>query len=381
MIVKTVSLGEVAEFVNGYSFKPSDWNGKGKRIIRIQNLTNQNSEYNKTTTEVNEKYFVYPGDLLVSWSASLGVYEWNNDDTALLNQHIFKVNPNYEIINKNYFRYVLNQLISSLEKYLRGSTMMHINRQDFLDLKFPLPRIDEQKRIADILDKADAIRRKRQEAIKLSEDFLRSVFLDMFGNPVKNIKSWGIKSFCDVCESRLGKMLDSKSQTGKSKKPYLRNANVLWDHISVDNLFEMDFSEKDKSEFILKKGDVLICEGGDVGRAAIWQDDLKECYFQKALHRARPLRNEVTSEYLVILLWFYSKYGGFKDFTTSVTIAHLTGIKLKEMKIPVPPIALQKKFSDIYYSNKCMVNKFKASEKYKVDLFNSLIQKAFRGEL
>jgi type I restriction enzyme S subunit len=85
-----VSLGEVADFINGVAFKPDDWGDEGQRIIRIQNLTDASKPYNRTTRVVPEKYHVHPGDLLVSWSATLGVFVWDEPDVGLLNQHIFR---------------------------------------------------------------------------------------------------------------------------------------------------------------------------------------------------------------------------------------------------------------------------------------------------
>ena len=94
-----LKLGDIADFINGHAFKPTDWNGKGKKIIRIQNLTDNKKPYNMTDKEVDKKYVVKNGDLLVSWSATLDVFSWEGED-ALLNQHIFKVVPKYDLVNK-----------------------------------------------------------------------------------------------------------------------------------------------------------------------------------------------------------------------------------------------------------------------------------------
>ncbi|RJP27762.1 MAG: restriction endonuclease [Candidatus Omnitrophota bacterium] len=247
--------------------------------------------------------------------------------------------------------------------------------------KIPFPQIEDQRRIADILDKADAIRRKRQEAMRLTEDLLQSVFLEMFGDVVKNKKNWPIYTFIEICETRLGKMLDAKQQTGNHLRPYLRNANVQWDRFDLSVVFKMDFDKKDREILRLKKGDILICEGGEVGRSAIWRDELPECYFQKALHRVRPNPDLATSEYIVNLMWFYSKYGGFKDQVSSVTIAHLTGVKLKEMKFPLPPLQLQQKFSKVVNQVRSIETKLNSTTKETNQLFDSLVQRAFRGEL
>ena len=198
-----------------------------------------------------------------------------------------------------------------------------------------------------MLDKADALRQQNRQLLALYDQLLQSTFIELFGDPVKNPKGWEVKKLGEVCDARLGKMLDSKKQTGLSKFKYLGNSNVLWGRFKLDDLMEMDFTEKERQEVSLKKGDLLICEGGEVGRCAIWKEELEDCYFQKAIHRVRLHLNIMIPDYLQFLMWFYAKNGGLKDFVTVATIAHLTGVKLKSLPIPVPPLPLQEHFAKI----------------------------------
>ena len=108
-----VKLGDIADFINGFAFKPIDWNGNGKKIIRIQNLTDSTKPYNSTDKRVDSKYVVHRGDLLVAWSATLGVFEWK-EDSALLNQHIFKVVPDESIVMRSFLKYSINQAINKM---------------------------------------------------------------------------------------------------------------------------------------------------------------------------------------------------------------------------------------------------------------------------
>lgn len=97
-----IRLGDIATYINGYAFKPKDWREKGIPIIRIQNLNDPNKEYNYFDGEIDSKYLVNEGDILISWSASIGVYEWRGQQ-GVLNQHIFKVDFNKIKIDKKYF--------------------------------------------------------------------------------------------------------------------------------------------------------------------------------------------------------------------------------------------------------------------------------------
>ena len=141
------------------------------------------------------------------------------------------------------------------------------------------------------------------------------------------------------------------------------------------------FLEEDRKEFELREGDLLICEGGEVGRTAIWRNELNSVFFQKALHRVRLDLSITNPEYVQSYMLFMAKNGGFGDFTNSATIAHLTGVKLKMLPIPIPPLNIQKNFSKIFKSierQKILLNSQLVSQNM---LFGSLQQRAFKGEL
>ena len=229
---------------------------------------------------------------------------------------------------------------------LRGTTARRrsLPTEVFLQLPVPLPPLDEQRRIADILHRADAVRAKRREALAYLDGLAQSIFLDMFGDPVANPHGFAVRAFGDVCETRLGKMLDAKQQTGLNKRFYLRNANVQWFRFELDDLLEMDIDERSREILRLKPGDLLICEGGEPGRAAVWDAGIEECYFQKALHRARPDPELAEPLYVAWFLWFASKRGALKDYVTAATIAHLTGEKLRRLPLLLPPLDRQRQF-------------------------------------
>lgn len=143
----------------------------------------------------------------------------------------------------------------------------------------------------------------------------------------------------------------------------------------------MEFNEKDRKNCELKYDDILVCEGGEPGRAAIWKDQLENCYFQKALHRVRLDTTKILPEYFIWLFWFYSKNGGFDDHITVATIAHLTGVKMKAMKIPIPPLKLQEEFKRKVLEIDNLKTKHEQSSKLVENLFKSLQNKAFSGNL
>ncbi len=143
-----VSVGDVANYINGMAFKPTDWEERGRPIIRIQNLTDTSKPYNFTSREVLPKWVVSPGTILVSWSATLDTFIWRGPE-AVLNQHIFRVDPNLQLVTHGFLYWQLKRVIREMweSEHTHGSTMKHINRGPFLAHSFRLVPLSEQHRI------------------------------------------------------------------------------------------------------------------------------------------------------------------------------------------------------------------------------------------
>ena len=248
-------------------------------------------------------------------------------------------------IDLNYLYYALQHM--HLEKYSTGATIPHIYFRDYQFEPISLPTLHEQRRKSSILQHIDKMISIRSMQVEIMDTLVKSRFVEMFGDPVMNSKGYPVYKLSDITTSRLGKMLDKKRQTGKNKYPYLANYNVQWFRLELDNLNEMDFDEADRQEFELRNGDLLVCEGGEVGRCAIWRGEKENCYFQKALHRVRCDPKYIIPEYLGWTFYWHSQYNGFIDAISGVsTIAHLPGDKLKQLQIIVPPLDIQNQFAD-----------------------------------
>ncbi|MFP4454005.1 MAG: restriction endonuclease subunit S [Desulfobacterales bacterium] len=139
------SLGEVAQYINGRAFKPSEWEEKGKQIIRIQNLNNPEAKYNYSSKNHEDRYLIRKNDLLFAWSASLGAYIWHGED-AWLNQHIFHV-ISEKCIDKIYLYYLLKRITSELYAKTHGSGMVHVTKGKFEKTSIALPSLYEQNEI------------------------------------------------------------------------------------------------------------------------------------------------------------------------------------------------------------------------------------------
>ena len=386
-------LGHVANWVGGVSFSPSEKVEPFSEdsIVcfttkNVQEDLDDSSIIAIPKTKVKRKeQVVQKGDILVSTANSwnlVGKCCWTPQlrYKATLGAFISLLRPNPTQVFPRYLYYWMSS--SKTQELLRHmgrqtTNISNIDKNRALALEIPIPPLPEQERIAALLDKADRLRRLRRYALQLGDSYLQSVFLEMFGDPRINQHGFPVAKFGDVCDSHLGKMLDAKQQTGKHKRPYLRNVNVQWNEIDITDLAEMDFDEKDRKKYQLNYGDVLICEGGEVGRAAIWRNELPECYFQKALHRAVPKPNLAKSEFIVWLMYSLAELGGLSDFTSQVTIAHLTGVKMKIIEFPLPPLALQEKFAKVVLRYERLRSQQRESLRQAEHLFESLLALSF----
>lgn len=281
-----------------------------------------------------------------------------------------------ENVIPEYLYYVVKHM--HLEKYFTGATIPHIYFKDYKKEAFYLSPINEQKKIVNILGKIEKIIDALKQEIQLLDILIKARFVEMFGDVIHNDKGWASYIFGDITFSRLGKMLDAKQQTGKSSFPYLANFNVQWFRFDLDDLHQMDFNEIEQEEFKLMDGDLLVCEGGEIGRCAVWHNEVQNCYFQKALHRVRCNQDYIRPDYLAWWFKFNCEFDGFSAIEGSkATIAHLPGIKLKGLSVIVPPLNLQDKFISFI----AQVNKSKVAVQKSLDetqkLFDCLMQQYF----
>ena len=156
---------------------------------------------------------------------------------------------------------------------------------------------------------------------------------------------WRITKISNEYEVQLGKMLGSKELKGAELKDYLRAANVFWGKFDLEEVKQMYILPSEKEAFSIRSGDLLVCEGGDVGRAAIWKGEIEDCYIQNSLHRIRPRSNNATNRYLYYILYAASSRGEMEAVSSKATIAHYTLIKVKRTKIPIPLGEVQEKIA------------------------------------
>ena len=376
-----VKIGSVCNLINGRAFKPSDWKNSGLPIVRIQNLNNSSAGFNYFDGEVRERFLIESGELLFSWSGtpgtSFGAFFWQGGK-AVLNQHIFRVLVDPSEVDSNYFRYALNFRLDRIIAQSHGGVgLKHITKGKLEATTVPLPAFNEQRRIAAILDKADAVRRKRKEAIALTEDLLRSAFLEMFGDPVTNPKGWDVV--------KLEKIIDLVSgQVDPRELPYAHMIHVGGENIESDsgeirNCKTPAELSLISGKYLFQKGDILYSKIRPYLNKVSLPDFDGVC--SADIYPIRVKNNYVDPLYITSIL----RSAGFLDYaekhSTRTNIPKINRKALLGFECPLPPLKFQKQF--LVSANRIL--SIKENEKRGSDradnLFNSLLQRAFRGDL
>jgi type I restriction enzyme S subunit len=232
-----------------------------------------------------------------------------------------------------------------------GSTVKGISTAELLSFRVSFPEQElEQARIAEILDTVEAAIRATEAVItklqRIKAGLLHDLLtrgLDDHGHlrdadhhpeefqdsPLGCIpKDWDILPIAQCFDMQLGKMMSKDAKKGRRPLPYLGNRSVQWERADLSKLEFMDFSETEEAKFSLEIGDVLVCEGGEVGRTAIWRGELDQCCFQKAIHRLRPKTEDASPDFLLMFMRRAVDIGWLQNYTSQTSIPHLTQEKL-----------------------------------------------------
>ena len=197
-MIEQKRLGDIATYINGFAFKPEDRGTVGLPIIRIQDLTGNAYDLGFYAGNYPERIEINDGDVLISWSASLGVYVWDKGK-ALLNQHIFKVVFDKCEVNREYFVYAVRYKLKEMESKTHGATMKHIVKKDFDNTLIPFPTLEEQENIANLLDKISTIILVRQQQLQKLDELVKARFVELFGDPISNPMNWNKRTLKEVC--------------------------------------------------------------------------------------------------------------------------------------------------------------------------------------
>jgi type I restriction enzyme, S subunit len=382
---ETRPLGEVAEFINGRAFKPSDWSPTGVPIIRIQNLTDRNASANRYAGTFDDRHAVRDGDLLISWSATLDAFIWNRGN-AVLNQHIFKVIPKPSQVLKTYLFFALKSVMDELRSKTHGATMKHITKGPFERTMIPLPPVQEQERIAKLLDEADELGKLRAQADHRTAALIPALFNGMFGGPDENPKGWP--------KSPLGEHIDLltgfpfKSEEYVDSKDALRlcrGANVLPQRIDWSDVrYWPTYRVKGVEKYKLRDGDTILAMdrpwiSGGLKVARLGKADLP-CLLVQRVARIRPLHTLI-SDFIYHSLCHPDFAAHCNLVKSETTVPHISPSNIGSFAVPIPPLSLQREFAERVSEIRKLEAEQVASRVRIDDLFQSMLHRSFNGEL
>ena len=367
-----IRLGDVATYINGYAFKPEDRGDVGLPIIRIQDLTGNAYDLGLYDGEYPEKIEINDGDVLISWSASLGVYVWNRGK-ALLNQHIFKVAFDKVEIDKNFFVYAVRQKLREMASKTHGATMKHIIKKDFDATLIPFPSLEEQELIATNLDKVANIIKARSEELNKLDDLIKARFVELFGDPLINPKGFPVRTIDEVSVLNKG-ITYSPEDVADEGIIVLRSSNIQGNTFDLNDLVKI--TKKVSPDKYVQENDILMCNRngsarlvGKVAKIPKLNEDMTFGTFMTIV------RSDI-HEYL----FAFFQMDAFREqikFQTAVAINQISLPLLASVKVPIPPIELIEEFTAFTEQ----VDKSKVAIQKSLDetqlLFDSLMQKYF----
>jgi len=283
-----------------------------------------------------------------------------------------------------------SDFVKQMVKFATGANYPAVSDRIIKNSQIPLPPLSEQKRIAAILDKADAIRRKRQQAIKLADDFLRATFLDMFGDPVTNPKGWHIVHFEEAISDIIGGWsangLDRPAASGE--KGVLKISAITSGHfLSSENKAVVNIDPRREGFLVYpNKGDLLFSRANTrelVSATCIVRREEPQLFLPDKIWKIVPKKGKANAIYLKYLLTHQGTRNNLNNQAsgTSGSMLNISKQKVKAFAIPLPPINQQNIFSEVYYKASMIRDTKERAHQEASELFTSLTQRAFRGGL
>jgi type I restriction enzyme S subunit len=330
-------------------------------------------------------------DIVVASSGSLGKRAWvrQSDLPLMLNTSVVRFRPlNSATLDQRFLWHFLGtQAFSSQYDKLRtGTAQLNFGPSHLRQMHIPLPPLEEQRRIADILDKADAIRRKRKEAITLTEDLLRSTFLEMFGDPVTNPTGWPVRALGEVFELEAGWSANGEMRSRNDDEyGVLKVSAVTSGVFRPEEHKAVEERAVDRELVTPRAGDLLFSRANTrelVAATCLVERDEPRLFLPDKLWRIVPHDGVATTPYLRFLLG-HDRIRSELTKTATGTSGSMLNIsmdKLRGLRGPLPPFRLQQRFSSLVWKSLKAKSRYEDAQRAADELFNALVARAFSRE-
>lgn len=393
---RTYKLGQLAEYINGRAFKPEDWGNAGLPIVRIQNLNDPTRPFNYFLGSFAAKHRVNSGDVLLSWSGtpgtSFGCFIWNRGE-ALLNQHIFKVNVNEDLVLRDYFVYAVNSRLQEMIDLAHGAAgLRHITKAKLEAIDIPVPSHGEQRRIISLIKAC----MERVEEIELLRDLslaqqqhLSASLIESELHPDLAGEDWTKRSVDElVTVVRNGRSI-RQDTAGNADGAVLTLTAVRTIDLGVSFQKPISLPEKVATQFAIDEGDVFVSRANTidlVGLSAIAMERPTErLIYPDLLIKLTADRSQILPRFLAYALRSAGARAQIKNraFGSSQSMVKISGERLREVSLPVPPLPTQEQIVgrlDAAHSLIASLSKESALGEIRA-LRGAVLHKAFAGEL
>jgi type I restriction enzyme S subunit len=403
---EVVKLGDYCKVFSGFAFKSTDFVKEGVLVVKIGNIQNGTVVIDNRTNYFPKekiignikKFILKKGEIIIAMTGAttgkVGVVPKEHEN-SLLNQRVGKFDIFSRELDNNFFRYfsITNEFQGKVLDNILKSAQGNVSPKQIKNINISLPPLPEQQKIAYILSTVQTAQEKTENYINSLKELKKSAMKHLFTYGAVSFedidkvelketeigmmpKGWGVNSIGNLFDVQQGKQLSAKeSKDGKQKKPFLRTSNLLWGKVTFEKIDYMYFTDKEIQKLILQENDILVCEGGDVGRTALWRGELKECIYQNHLHRLRPKIDNYSPQ--LFLYWMdcaIQIMNLYVHNANRTTIPNISSSRLKEFIIPLPPLPEQQRIASILSA---IDDKIQAEEQKKEALketFNSLLK-------
>ena len=382
------SLSDVADVIAGQSPPSSTYNQQKIGLPFYQGKADFGEKYPSVRIWCSEPTKIaLPNDILISVRAPVGPTNICDTEACIgrgLSAIRVKKNSDYRFI-----LYYLRSFENKLVQQGRGSTFAAITQLELKKLPIPLPPLPIQKQIAEILEKADKAKQKRKEANKLTDEFLQSVFIEMFGDPVRNPKGWGVKKIKEIVSIPLKNgayFTEDKYTNDDNGVEMVHMSDAFYETVRSGGLKKVIVNESEKLKYELKINDILIARRSlnfeGAAKACLVKIEGHPMIYESSFIRIRVDQNIISPIYLFHFLSNKrARKAYISKYVTSSTISGINQTNLAEVALLIPPLSLQGQFAEIVNKTEALKEKQKQSEQELENLFQSLMQRAFKGEL
>lgn len=376
----TRRLGDLTDVLSGFAFDSEEFSDtEGVPLVRIRDvLPGRTSTYFKGSFD--PRYLIGDGDILIGMDGEFNRARWRGGN-SLLNQRVCRIGSSSQDLNDSYLFHFLPAALKAIEDVTPFVTVKHLSVKQIRDIAIPLPPLPEQRRIAEILDKADALRAKRRAALAQLDTLTQSIFLDMFGDPATNPKGWPKASLEELFEIARGgspRPIDDYITDDPDGINWIMIGDTVEGGKYITSTRKRIRPEGARRSRAVKPGDFLLTNSMSFGRPYIMRTS--GCIHDGWLVLS-PRRGDVEPNYFYALLGTQAVYAEFARRAPGATVKNLNIDLVRGVTVPVPPLPTQENFAAIVASIEGWGSTFNRSLTEFDSLFTSLQHHAFRGEL